>query len=384
MDCQNTIFQLLFVEIPGELWAEAAAQFLEQNNSNMVDFGVAKGVPIFEGSEDTYQADTCVPLTRAVEAGEIRLESCVHGHYPGRKLPRGTLSRVKSVGFWDATHDQAWGLAEHHNEGIELTFLETGGLGFAVNNTEFQLEADDLTITRPWQQHRVGLPNVTAGRLHWLILDVGVRRPDQPWHWPSWSVLAKDDLDELTQILRHNEHPVWHSTVDVRRCFQRIAKTIESYDTATARGVSRLTVQLNDLLLCVLEMLREHSIVLDETLSETKRSVSLFLNDLAQNTPLLRREWTVREMATSCGLGVTQFIHYCRLITNMTPVKYLNQCRLDAAKQILQRQPESTITAIAAECGFSSSQYFATAFHRQFGMSPTAYLKSTAKKDLSG
>ncbi len=343
---------------------------------------MARTVPIFEGAEDTYQADTCLPLTRALEAGEIRLESWVHGHYPGRILPRGILSRVKSVGFWDATHDQTWGLDEHHNEGIELTFLETGTLGFAVNSKEFQLKADDLTITRPWQKHRVGLPNVTAGRLHWLILDVGIRRPDQPWHWPSWSVLAKHDLDELTQILRQNEYPVWRSTVEIRRCFQRIAKTIESYDIA--QSVSRLTVQLNDLLLCVLEMLREQSIFLDDTLSQTKRSVSLFLNDLAQNTPLLRREWTVREMAATCGLGVTQFIHYCRLITNMTPVKYLNQCRLEAAAQILQHQPESTITAIAVECGFSSSQYFATAFYRQFGMSPTAYLKSAAKKDPSG
>jgi len=131
-------------------------------------------------------------------------------------------------------------------------------------------------------------------------------------------------------------------------------------------------------------MLQEHSITLDESLSETKRSVSLFLNDLAGNTPLLGRDWTVNEMASSCGLGVTQFIHYCRLFTNLTPVKYLNQCRLNAAAQMLLLQPKPTITSIALECGFSSSQYFATAFYRQFGMSPTAYLKSKAKGQSPG
>jgi AraC family L-rhamnose operon regulatory protein RhaS len=101
----------------------------------------------------------------------------VHSHYPGRKLPRGALLGVKSVGFWDAEGRQDWGLQWHRNEGIEVTFLERGASGFAVEQNEFRLRPDDLTVTRPWQRHRVGDPNIGAGRLHWLILDVSVRRP---------------------------------------------------------------------------------------------------------------------------------------------------------------------------------------------------------------
>ena len=103
----------------------------------------------------------------------------------------GTLSGLKTVGFWDADHDQAWGLDWHRNEGLELTFLETGTLAFSVDATRCQLHPNDLTITRPWQPHRVGNPAVSAGRLHWLILDLGVRRPHQTWQWPKWLILTR-------------------------------------------------------------------------------------------------------------------------------------------------------------------------------------------------
>lgn len=87
---------------------------------------MAKPVPIYRNHEETYQADTCSPLVDAVACGQVRLAALVHGHYPGRKLPSGELPGVKTVGYWDAAQDQAWGLPWHRNEGIELTFLERG------------------------------------------------------------------------------------------------------------------------------------------------------------------------------------------------------------------------------------------------------------------
>ena len=156
-----------------------------------------KPVPIYKDHDETYQADTCLPLVEAAAKHRVRIEALVHGHYPGRRLPHGALSGIKTVGYWDADHDQDWGLHWHRNEGVEMTFLESGSSVFAVDGHEYVLHPDDLTLTRPWQRHRVGDPNVGAGRLHWLIIDVGVRRPNQPWRWPGWLLLSRPDLDEL-------------------------------------------------------------------------------------------------------------------------------------------------------------------------------------------
>lgn len=134
-------------------------------------------IPIFQEHGRKYAADTCRPVVAAARAGRLRHVALVHGHYPGRRLPRNALSGVKSVGFWDADRRQDWGLDWHRNEGIELTFLERGGLGFAVEDREYHLKAGDLTFTRPWQKHRVGDPYIGAGRLHFLILDLASAGP---------------------------------------------------------------------------------------------------------------------------------------------------------------------------------------------------------------
>jgi AraC family L-rhamnose operon regulatory protein RhaS len=286
-------------------------------------------------------------------------------------MPARTLPGVKSIGFWDAPSDQSWGLPWHRNEGLEITLVETGTLGFAVKGEEHLLQPGDLTITRPWQPHCVGNPHVGAGRLHCLILDVAVRQPHQPWKWPRWVVLTEADREELTTMFRHNEQPVWHVGSTIRGCFQRIGQSVQSDNNGS--NCSLLTIQLNELLVLLLDMFRRGSISLDATLSGSERTVSLFLADLREHVEDLARPWTVRLMARHCGLGTTRFIYHCRQLTNLTPLQYLNQQRTRAAAQMLTSDPHRSVTAVAMACGFSSSQHFATVFRRCHGLSPKAY-----------
>ncbi len=328
-------------------------------------------VPIYRDDVGTYSADMCLPLSQAAANGLVRLKALVHGHYPGSKLPHGALPGLKTVGFWDAEHSQDWGLPWHRNEGIEITFLESGSLGFAVEDREYDLHADDLTLTRPWQRHRVGKPNVGVGRLHWMILDVGVRRPNQEWKWPNWTVLSPADRRELTNIFRHHERAVWRASADLRRCFQAIAHAVET--DRSGNGVSRIAVRVNEILILLLDLFRAQKIKLDESLSSSLRTIELFLADLRAHPEHLAIDWTLQDMAKSCGLGVTQFVQYVKKATNMTPIQYLNDCRLDMAANLLRRKAGASVTDVALTCGFSSSQYFATVFANRFGVPPRDY-----------
>lgn len=324
--------------------------------------------PIFRQTGSKYVADTCEPVVQALKTGQICLHALARGHYPGQRLPSHALPGIKTFGFWDGSGPQDWGLDWHRNEGVELTLLESGRMPFSVDGRDFMLRPGDLTVTRPWQVHRLGNPHVGAGRLHWLILDVEVRRPHQSWQWPSWIVLSKADVKELTHVLRHNEQPVWHAPDKLRRTFQQVGRLIES--EAEGRNLSRLAVSLNELFVELLEMCRRSDAPLDESLSSSCRSVELFLADLASRLSYLGQEWTVPRMAKECGLGTTQFIRHCKQITKVTPLQFLNDSRLAAAQRILIEQPDSSITKVALDCGFSSSQYFATAFRRHFGYTP--------------
>lgn len=325
-------------------------------------------VPIFRDHGAVHQADTCAPLTEGVRLGTVRLEALVRGQYPGRPLPSAALPGVKSVGFWDASTPQAWGLDWHRNEGLELTFLECGRLHYTLDGRTHDLRHDDLTIARPWQPHRVGAPHVRASRLHWLILDLGVRRPNQPWHWPEWIVLTSEDRERLTTFLRQNEQPVWHATSDIRTCWRRIARAVA--DDRRGSRISHLATYINDLFLLVLEMFDGRDVPLDARLSSSHRTVRMLLDEIASGPEHLAHPWDVRSMAKACGLGVTHFTALCRDIAGVPPIQFLTRARVEAARRMLAERPRASVTEVAFTCGFNSSQYFATVLRRMTGSSP--------------
>ncbi len=292
----------------------------------------------------------------------------MRGTYPGRPMPDGVLPQVCTIGFWDAARDQTWELGEHRNEGIEITYLDNGSLGFVVDGRSHPLFPGNLTITRPWQPHSVGNPNVAASRLYWLILDVGVRQPHQTWKWPPWLVLAPADIKDLTALLRENEQPVWPGNPEIGRCFADIGQLIES-SHAGALPASRLTLLANEVFVCLLELLRAQNPRRKTSLMLGERSVSMFLDRLKNE---LHEPWTLELMAEKSGLARTRFAHHCRKLTNLSPMGYLQQQRVEKAKLLLA-DPKESITDIALQCGFTSSAYFSSVFRQHVHCSPREY-----------
>jgi AraC family 4-hydroxyphenylacetate 3-monooxygenase operon regulatory protein len=337
-------------------------------------------VPVYREDQQTYHADTCQPLIQAAESGEIHIEALARGDYPGRRLLDFALPQVSSIAYWDAKIDQDWGLQWHRNEGLELTFLESGSLPFSLADKQYNLRAGNMTISRPWQPHRLGNPNIPASRLHWLVLDLGVRRPNQDWEWPSWVVLTPQDLKELTILLRQHEHPVWQTTEDVQHCFQQISRAIKV--DRQGSSASRLAANINELLVSVLEMLRDNDIKLDPSLSGSSRMVEMFLTDIRDHPEQLSHEWTLQSMAKQCGLAETRFRFYCKELTNMPPSQYLELCRVEAAAKMLVQASHKTVTDIALACGFGSGQYFATVFRRHRRCSPRAFRKKDRESGI--
>lgn len=327
--------------------------------------------PIYRTRHTRYEIDRCEPQRQAIQNGKIHFHALTKGHYPGTPVPHNILPGLSSIGFWNAGGSPDWGLDEHRNEGIEIMFLETGTTAFMADQKKFTLRAGQFTITRPWQLHKLGAPNIGPGRLHWLILDVGVRRPNQEWVWPKWVVLTRADLGELTRKLRHNENPVWHSTPAIARSFRELARTVTGWNQP--RAVSHLATYLNQLLIGILDALMEQQKHESEQLTSRRRVVDLFLRDLENNRVNVGEPWPLDRMAAHCGMGVTAFSKYCRELVNAGPVEFLNQCRLERAARQLRSQTGLSITKIALANSFNSSQYFATAFSNRFHSSPTDY-----------
>jgi len=319
-----------------------------------------------------YAIDNCEPQKEAVREGKIEFHALTKGHYPGTLIPRDVLPGLNSIGFWDANTSQDWGLNPHRNEGIKIVFFETGTCALMMEQKTIHVHAGNFLLTRPWQLHKFGAPNIGRGRLHWMILDVGVRRPNQDWKWPAWIVLTKGDRAELTERWQQLKDPVWTSTPQIAQSFRELARCITAWNQPHA--VSRMAGLLNMLLIGVLDALVEQQTQENGQLPSRMQAVETFLRELKDGGIDLGEQWTLDRLASHCHLGVTAFSKYCRELVNIGPMEYLNQCRLERAAQQLRTQPELSVTEIAFANGFNSSQYFATRFRRRYNVSPTRFV----------
>lgn len=327
--------------------------------------------PTYRAGRRCYEIDRCEPQNRAVQSGKIDLCALTKGHYPGTRIPGRILPGLSSIGFWNAGGRQDWGLNPHRNEGIEIMFLETGTMAFEADGRKADLRAGSFTVTRPWQLHKLGAPHIGPGRLHWLILDVGVRRPHQKWRWPEWVVLEKSDLAELTRRLRRSDHTVWTASPAIAGSFRELSRAVAGWNRPHA--VSRIAAHLNLLLTGILDVLSGQPPPGDRRPTSRQRTVEIFLRDIESGRIDPGEPWTLTGMAGCCGMGVTAFSKYCRELVNAGPVEFLNRCRLERAAQRLRADKQIPVTEIALGCGFNSSQYFATAFVKRFKLSPTEY-----------
>ena len=327
--------------------------------------------PVFQSRNLRYEIDTCNPQNRAIESGKVSWHGLTKGHYPGTLIPQNILPGLNAIGFWDANGTPDWGEEPHRNEGIEVIFLETGKTAITVDGKMFNLRAGQFTITRPWQLHKLGAPNIGPSLLYWVILDVGVRRPHQKWFWPNWMMLTQKDLADFTQKLRHNESPVWNATPEIIESFRKIGRSIDSWNQP--RTVSQLVIHLNSLYLNIFDALSTQQKENVPDLTSPRRTIESFLNELRTSPDLAGEQWSKAKMAEHCGLGTTTFTKYCRELTNSSPMEFLTHCRLDFAAELLVSEPQKTITEIALHCGFNTSQYFATCFGKRFKCAPKSY-----------
>lgn len=310
-------------------------------------------------------AGNCKDLLDASIAGKVTLSALTRRGYPGDDLG-DALPQVCSVGGWDATRPQDWGLREHCNEGVKIAYLARGSLTLTLDGEKHELQEGQMFVVRPWQLHAFGDPHVAPSHIIWVLFDMGTRRPHENWLWPDWIAWPQRDQDRLTELLSQNEEPYYTASRELARSFMDINEVVATGDIEASE--TRLRLLISMMLLQFKNQLEAQQPVLDASLAASRRTVDIFLRRLWH---ALGDDWTLENMAAECNLSRTQFAKHCMSLTNMSPSRYLQAMRLEAARRILAESETETVTEVAFRCGFSSSQYFATCFRKHFGISPT-------------
>jgi len=321
------------------------------------------------------RADDCAPLTEAVALGEVELVAHSRGQYPGLPLPDGKLPGLRTIGYWDATGPQSWGLPMHRNEGIEICYILSGETPFATDGGQCTLSAGDMTVTRPWQRHCLGDPMIRPCKLFWFILDVETVGKRSTWEFPSWVGPDMAARKALLNVFRKNPRCYLAGAGKPLKDFMNRSCTTLGEREWSVMSSAHVANIINTLLLFVSEHLASDIEASSADPQGFDQTIRQFFSGLEASAEKAGRAWSVGEMAYACRVGKSYLSAATRRIYNGTPAELLNRIRMEHARVLLVQKPPKSVTEIAFELGFNTSQYFANRFRREFGCTPREYRK---------
>lgn len=278
----------------------------------------------------------------------------------------------------------------------------------------------DLTLLRVVRGHAVW----TIDRRRWAV-----RQDDMVWLWPGQVFSGIEASEEVPVEVERLLVPLWpagrpggdDAEADARECAgalasalgvgvrdaRRVVAELAPADRrpvqALGRDGARLMAEIGGLpgqggqlaglqaraalwhLLARLATGRAESLAgqwsAEAVAAESgERRVREVLNRLEETCD---EPWTLEAMAEAAGLKRSRFGTLCRGITGDSPLVHLSRLRIRRSRRLLA-ETDRSVTDIAFECGFSTSQYFAKVFRRYQGHEPSHYRRLAAARRGGG
>ena len=242
---------------------------------------------------------------------------------------------------------------EHWHPGcIEIHYGVRNALSFGYNNRVYRVGPGEVFVNLPGERHTVS-QHPKGLIMYWIIVRLDA-------HEPAFLRQPPTEAEALRQALLHLPHRHFRGTATLKRLFQSLHMLAD--EPATPLRTLRLRTVALELLLEVLSGARGHTVPPDQSRLEA------ILHDI-QHHP--ENSVPVETLARRAGMAPNHFITRFRNLTGLPPRQFLLDCRMKAARQLLQ-ESATPVTAIAHQLGFCSSQHFASLFKRHTGITPLA------------
>lgn len=268
---------------------------------------------------------------------ELRLADVIHfGHY--------NLERARP------------GLETHaHRRAMEFCYLVRGRQTYRVKGRDHRLVGGDVFLTFPDEPHGTGGAPEEKGELFWISLRV----PEGPGPWLGLAPLEAGALRSALLGLRRRH---FRGNGRIREHLDRMMDRLVDEDDALR------TVHLQAHVVALLVEIVRASGEAARGGASARRPAPLegvtrhIEARLAEPLPLA-------ELARLAGLSLPRFKTRFKEVHGVPPGEFVLRARVEAARRRLEASAAS-ITDIAYELGFSSSQYFATVMKRYTGRTP--------------
>jgi AraC-like DNA-binding protein len=273
---------------------------------------------------------------------------------PERKvvsLEADGIACVPAIGF--DNFQRAWKVPEvhYHPECLEISLCLRGSFGFEFRGQTRTLLPGNVAVSGPDDPHRFSsypkrlskywfLFRIPAGRFPLL------RLPSREKRW------LVQELTALPGRMFNGER--------LELCFRRIFRI---YDSVPAKSPERSLLLRNavtDLLVRIVECSKS------PPRQESNARLKSILREMEEHP---ERDYRIAELAARAGVSPSNLMKRFKKLTGLPPHAFCVTQRIAKATEML-RQGGRSITSIADELGFASSQHFATSFKQATGVVP--------------
>jgi AraC-like DNA-binding protein len=249
-----------------------------------------------------------------------------------------------------------YGLEPHVHEGMmEICYLAEGAQVFCTRQRMFVMGPGDFFVSFPDEVHDTGGEPMQRSKLYWV--QVRFPRAGRPFLGLTGARAAP-----LVRALRRMRVRLFPGTPDA-------AAYLDAVVDSAGRSVgplSRVRTE-NHLLRFLLDVVAcSRSADARSTPSPPiRRALDCIETDLGG--PL-----APADLARAARLSVSRLKARFRKEVGIPPADYVLRRRVERSKRLL-KVPGASVTSVAMDLGFSSSQYFATVFKRYTSITPRAW-----------
>jgi AraC-like DNA-binding protein len=272
------------------------------------------------------------------------------------------FSCIREFGHERYVNIQSSTLRMHYNKGIEICFVKKGRYNWTVDGKDYAVLPGEGFVTCPWQFHGSTQGVIDLGEIVWLVLTPQQFLNDGLFKMQPWTTFTPEEEAEIGNTLALNNNPIIPNGHGLEDLFVKLNQELTQRPFGFQAKIRHL---LEDILLSVVRLIKCR----DYQAANTEIWVSRFKELLEED---LSRNWQLLEMAEAFDMGTTSLSEKVKRLTGYPPKSYLIHLRIEQAKRLL-RQPTKSLTAIALECGFYSSQHFANTFRKWTGCTPSQY-----------
>jgi AraC-like DNA-binding protein len=286
--------------------------------------------------------------------------SLKHGESPELEL----FGHIAEVAILKNTSVQLNSLSPSSTESIRLYYILEGKFDWIINGQLHKLFPGDLAVILPGHVFGSEKGFLDIGSLFQMHIKVERDTGREKLILGNWSGLSESEWRTIGTILQLNKTSVLFNVRDVVAIMSQIHSELTEQQIAYATRVNHL---LDELLIAIARQSNRQS-------NQRRDFPETFMKVEATLRKDLTHQWTVDEMAALVGLGTTAFTERVKSYTGFTPLNYLINIRISEAMKMLNKS-ELSITEIALDLGFYSSQHFSTTFKKLTGYTPADYRK---------